>query len=372
MKATVLSENIKKTLSLAEKALGRSSHLPILETFLLRAEKNRIEVSSTNLEIGVVASFPAKITTEGQVAVAARPLLNFINQLSDLKLELSFAGKTLELTTDSYKATLQTFSADEFPLIPEVKAKEVWQLESALLAAALGQVIVAASASELRPELSSVYLVGEKGDGLKLVATDIFRLAEKTIQTKELLSAPEAKLSCLVPLRTAHEVLRIAKEKLEPVTVQVEPNQIQFSWQDVRLVSRLLEGEFPEYSSVVPHDFKTEVLLNHAKFLEALKVSGVFSSRLNDVKFQVQPKTKKFILGASDSLTGENQAIVLPEAISAMEFEASFNYRYILEALAVFNAKNKVRLRLSGADKPLFLQQEGDNSCFYILMPLRV
>ena len=372
MKATVLSENLKKILSLAEKALGKSSHLPILETFLLRTNKNRIEVSSTNLEIGIVASFPAKIEKEGQVSVSARPFLNFINQLSDLKLNLEFSGKTFELITDSYKATLPAYPADEFPLIPEVKTKISFQLESSLFAAALNQVLVAASLSELRPELSSVYLIAEKGEGLKLAATDTFRLAEKTVPAKELLSSPGEKQSCLIPLRTAQEVLRIAKEKLEPVTVQLEPNQIQFNWQEVRLVSRLLEGEFPEYSSVIPREFKTKITVNHSKLWEALKVSGVFSSRLNDVKFQIFPNKKRIILGASDSQTGENQATLLPEEISGEEIEASFNYRYLLEALGVFNPKSKVQLNFTGSDKPLFLQQENDNSCFYILMPLRV
>lgn len=372
MKLTALIQNVKKALMITERVLGKNVHLPILETFLLKTNINKVEVSSTNLEIGTVTTFPAKVEQKGIVAVPARPLLNFLQQINDLKVQLISEGKVLRLVTDSYSATLQTFDPDEFPLIPEVKEKQGLELESALFARAMEQVIIASSVSDLRPEFNSVFLYFEPKENFKLVATDTYRLAEKRIALSDLIAASEIKQSCLIPLKTAQEVMRIAKEQPESVSIFLDPNQILFSWKETRLVSRLLEGEFPEYGSVVPQEFCTTVILRQNKFLEALKVSGVFSSRLNDVRFTVRPSEKKFILHASDSMIGENQAIVPIEAIEGTDIEISFNYRYLLDVLAVLDSKNKIVLRFSDIDRPVLLQQEADDSYFYILMPLRV
>ena len=372
MEFVALVENMKKAFSYAERALGKSSHLPILGSFLVTVEKNRVTVQATNLEIGITTSFAAKTESEGTIAIPSKPLLAFLGQINDAKITCVLDEKSMRMQTDSYKAQFQGQGADDFPIIPKVSAANGFQTESAFFGHVFEQVVSSASVSDLRPELSSIFMNFQPGDGMICAATDTFRLAEKTIPLSELRTKIDAPLSCLVPLRTSQEVIRIAKEKLEPVEILIDENQIAFQWKETSMVSRLLEGEFPEYKAVIPKSFSTEASVSRARLLEAIKVTGVFSSRLNDVKLKVTPKTKGVLLSAADASIGENEAQVQAESASGDEIDAVFNYRYLIDGITSLDAKDALDIGFGGSDKPMLMRTHGDASYLYILMPLRI
>ncbi len=373
MKLTILVENLKKVLMIAEKALARSSTMPILNSFLLKADssKNKLIISATNLEIGIETSISAKIEKEGEIVVPSKNFLSFFYQLSDPKAEIQSEGKILKIKTDYYQANFQSYDINEFPIIPEIKTKKFLKIESNLLAQGFEQAIISAGISDLRPELNGIFLSFSK-QGLKFAATDVFRLSEKTIPLAEIQTNFEENISCLIPLKTAQEISRIAKDKLELVEVYIEENQIGFKWEDTKFISRLLEGEFPEYSSIIPQSFRTKGVVSYNKLFESLKISGVFSSRLNDVKLKFIPKEKKLVLKSADSTIGENEAVVNFESAEGEEIEATFNYRYLLDGVSVLEPKDKVFIALADIDKPIYLKSLSDQSYFYILMPLRI
>ena len=372
MEFVALVENMKKAFSYAERALGKSSHLPILSSFLVTAEKNKVTVQATNLEIGITTSFAAKTESEGSITIPAKPLLAFLGQINDAKITCTLDGKTMRMHTDSYKAQFQGQGVDDFPIIPKISAPNGFQAESAFFSRVLEQVVPSASVSDLRPELSSVFVRFEPGDGMICAATDTFRLAEKTIPLSELRTKIDHTLSCLIPLRTAQEAIRIAKEKLEPVEILIDESQIAFVWKETSMVSRLLEGEFPEYKAVIPKTFMTEASVSRQRFMEAIKVTGVFSSRLNDVKLKIVPKTKEVLLSAADASIGENEAHVQADAVSGDEIDAVFNYRYLIDGIASLDAKDALDIGFGGQDKPMLMRSHGDSSYLYILMPLRI
>lgn len=167
-------------------------------------------------------------------------------------------------------------------------------------------------------------------------------------------------------------MIRIAKEKLEPVEILIEENQIAFQWKETSMVSRLLEGEFPEYKAVIPRTFATEASVSRQRLAEAIKVTGVFSSRLNDVKLKIVPKTKEIVLSAADASVGENEARVQADAVSGDEMDAVFNYRYLIDGIASLDPKDSLDIGFGGADRPMLMRAHGDPSCLYILMPLRI
>jgi len=372
MKFTALVEHIKKALFFAERALGKSSHLPILGTFLVHAEKNKVTISATNLEIGITTSISAKVDTEGKIAVPAHAFTAFVNQLNDVKAIFETDKKSLKANTDSYHASFQGFDAEDFPLIPKVSDSQRVELESVYFAHALEQVITAASVSDLRPELVSACMFIDPDGDIKIASTDTFRLAEKTIPRSEIkLNITEPK-TCLIPLRTAQEVMRVAKEKLEPIEIAIDANQVLFRWKETEMVSRLLEGEFPDYQAVIPKQFQSEATISYARFLEALKVTGIFSSRLNDVKIRIDPTAKAVILRAADSSVGENEARVPVEDVKGNDLEVVFNFKFLLDGTNAFDAKDKLYIGFSDADKPALIKPYGDASYFYILMPLRM
>ncbi|MEW5805438.1 MAG: DNA polymerase III subunit beta [Patescibacteria group bacterium] len=372
MRFTALLENIKKAFLIAEKGLGKSNNLPVLSSFLIEVNKSEINISSTNLELGIKTSFSGKVEKEGKIVVAARPLIAFLSQLNEPKIEVISDEKKLKISTESYQAEFQSYETEEFPIIPEVKDNKILKMESPLLAAALEQVIIASSRSDFRPELASLFLFLDQSLGLKLTATDTFRLAEKTLNFEDFQPLTKNDFKCLIPLKTAEEIIRIAKEKLEPVEISVDPNQIQFSWKETKLVSRLLEGEFPDYDSVVPKSFEAQAIVSYGKLLESLKITGIFASKLNDVKLNLDIKAKKISLSASDSFIGQNQGKIELDSAKGQDREIIFNYRYLLDSLAVLDPKDKIFIGFTTAEKPALIRQENDSSYFYILMPLRI
>lgn len=372
MQFTTLLENIKKSLFFASMALGRTVNLPILNSFLIQATKNNVKVSSTNLEIGIVSSFSAKVEKEGRAVVPAKTLINFLSQVNETKLDFVLDDKKMRLKTGEYQAEFSSLDPEEFPIIPEVKDKKVLRIESGLLARSLEQVLIAASRNDFRPELSSVYLVFNQGLGLKLVSTDTFRLAEKTIPDNEFQALTKDKTACLIPLRTAEEAMKIAKEKLEPCEISIEPNQILFEWKETSLVSRLLEGEFPDYDAVVPKEFESQLTVSQGKFLEALRATGVFASKLNDVKVNLLVKEKKLALLAQDSFIGQNLAKIELDFVKGENKEVVFNYRYLLDGLQAATEKEKIFIGFASQERPALIRSESDSSYFYILMPLRL
>ena len=382
MQFTTLLENIKKSLFFASMALPKAANLPILNSFLIQATKNKVEISSTNLEIGIVSSFSAKVEKEGKAVVPAKTLINFLSQVNETKLDFVLDNKKMRLKTGEYQAEFSSLDPEEFPIIPEVSVKsgsasggkdpKVLRIESSLLARSLEQVIIAASRNDFRLELSSVYLLFNQGLGLKLVSTDTFRLAEKTIPDSEFQALTKDKTACLIPLRTAEEVMRIAKEKLEPCEISIEPNQILFEWKETSLVSRLLEGEFPDYDTVVPKEFESQLTVSQGKFLEALRATGVFASKLNDVKVNLLVKEKKLALLAQDSFIGQNLAKIELDSVKGENKEIVFNYRYLLDGLQAATDKEKVFIGFASQERPVLIRSESDSSYFYILMPLRL
>lgn len=371
MKFTALLENIKKNLFFSERALGKSLNLPILSSFLIEAFKNEVRVSATNLEVGVKSSFPAKIEKEGKMVIPAKALIAFLSQINEVKIDFTTDDKKLKLKTENYEAEFQGLDPEEFPIIPEVKDKKVFKIESSFFAKALEQVIVASSRSDFRPELASIFLSFLPIRGLKLAATDTFRLSEKTIGLDDFQPLTKEGFSCLLPLKTAEELIKILKEKLEPVEISLDQNQVEFSWKETTLVSRLLEGEFPDYDQIIPRDFESQGLVFHQKLIEALKISGIFASKLNDVKLNFSVKNKKIFLNSSDNFSGKNQSKIDLESAKGNDLEIVFNYRFLLDGLSVIDQKDRLFLGLI-PEKPALIKNQSDPSFIYILMPLRL
>jgi DNA polymerase-3 subunit beta len=370
MKFLTLVDNFHGALALAERATGKSPHLPILGHFLIESDKNRVQVSATNLELGVVTSFSAKIESPGKVTVPARTLLNFLSQVGDEKVEVTGGEKVLTVSSSRHKANFQGLASEEFPLIPSVNDSSPIVFLGKALGAGLSQVLSSASTSDIRPELASVLLSYEPAESLKLVATDSARLAEKTILPSQFQTERKGKTSILIPLRTAQEVARISQEKNGDVRVFSDQAQIEFRWEDTRLVSRILEGEFPNYTSVVPTEFVAEGVFPRKKLLEAIRVSGVFATKLNDVKVTADPETKSFSFRAQEVSLGENETKVEGFEVRGRPHEVSFNWRYLIDGLENIEEENAV-LRLGESIAPSLIKPEKDSTYFYIVMPIK-
>lgn len=209
-------------------------------------------------------------------------------------------------------------------------------------------------------------LVALSGDDLRLAATDGFRLAEKAVSGFK--RSSEADVSAIVPLRTANETLKIFNN-VETVEVFFDQNQVLVRGDGERLVSRLIDGRFPDYKAVIPKETKTEVVADRQELINAVKLASTFSGKSNDITIRIGENKKFLEVYSADAAIGENSYKV-PVKVMGEKFSIIFNWRYILDGLRVQKTQNVV-LGHNSSDKPMVIRGDGDQTIVYVVMPIR-
>jgi len=378
MKFTTLVDNFKKAVNLAEKITGKNLTLPILSNILLKTNKNKLHLLATDLEIGIELIITGKVENEGKFIIPAKTFSIFLNNLSEEKILLEEIKGALSVKSGNYNTTFQGINPEEFPIIPETKTEKYIEMEKRDFEEALEQVIPSVGYTSPKPELNGVLFKLENSGNkniLKLVGTDSFRLSEKIISSQKIKTNIKDDLEIIIPLRTAQEVLRIIQEEPEDgaTTVKISPesNQIQFLLKNVRLISRLINAEYPKYSSIIPSVFENQIILDKKELTEAVKIVGLFSGKINDVKFDFNPTKKQIIIEAEDPSLGKSRTSLLPADISGNQLKISFNYRFLLDGLNSIK-EDEVLIGLNKEINPGLIRGKSDSTFSYILMPIKV
>jgi DNA polymerase-3 subunit beta len=367
MKFIVIKDNFKKGLSLIDGVSGDNLNLPILKNILIETEGGKIKLTATDLEISISSFISGKIIETGKFTAPAGLLLNLINNIKDERLNIEVKSNKLEIKTDSYAAAIQGLPADDFPITPKIKKQsESLEIKSEVLRDALNQVLVSARFSDLRPELNSV-LFDFSPEGIKFAATDSFRLSEKTLNPNQMNSYNKNSFKILVPLKTIKELVRILGEG-EVIKIYNDENQILFKTEQFEFLSRLIEGSFPNYESIIPKKLSTELIISKDNLIDALRLVGIFGSKNNEVKIKLQENKKAVELISSDQALGENN-YVLSATVQGKFKEIIFNWRYIMDVLKVLKSE-EIILGLNDENEPAQIKPAGDPSYFYILKPI--
>ncbi len=374
MKFIALTENLKKAVNLAERITGKNLTLPILNNLLLETNKNKIHLSATDLELGIEITITGKTEKEGKFVLPAKTFSAFLNNLPEEKISLEKKDNTLSVFGGKYNSVFQGMNPEDFPIIPEIKTEKFIELEKNDLEEALEQIIPSISYSSLKPELNGVLLKLENGI-LKIVGTDSFRLAEKTIFNDKFKTNIKEDLEIIIPLRSSQELLRIIQEQIEEdstkIKINPEINQVQFSTENIRLISRLINAEYPKYASIIPKNFEINIIFDKKDLLEAVKVVGLFSGKINDIHFNISPDKKEVVIEAQDISLGKSHATINPLEIKGKNLEINFNYRFILDSLNSIR-EEMVIINLNNELNPGLVKGKNDNSFIYILMPIKV
>jgi len=366
MKLIVLKNNFREGLSIVEKAATENTNLPILKNVLIKTFNNKIQLSATNLELAVTDFVSGKIIEEGSITVPLATLLNITNNINNEKINLEVENNTLIFKTDNYEAVIQGLPEEEFPIIPKLEnTKNYIQLESDIIKEGLLKVINAVQMSEIRPEISGV-LFDYQMTNLKLAGTDSFRLAEKTINESQFKSTFNKGFKVIIPLKTAQELLKVLNK--ESVTIFTDPNQILFKNNDLEVISRLIDGGYPDYDQIVPKAIETEITLELEHLVNAVKLVSAFSGKVNDIKLSVQNNKKCIEVYSANQYLGENKYLI-PAKIKGPSVDVSFNWRYLMDGLKNFNSK-EIFFGMNGDRRPAVLKTLNDSSYFYIVMPI--
>lgn len=364
MKVICVKNNLKEAVSLVERITGKNLTLPILSSLLISAKNNTLKLTSTNLELGIEIIIPAKIEEEGDVAVPADILNNFLSNFSiNENIKLNLLNNNLIISTNNTSTLIKSYPVSDFPSLPVIKEEKSFSLPINDFITALRSVYYAASLSVIKPEISSIYIYSSNKDNLIFVATDSFRLAEKTLQYKFDNFTP-----LLIPYKNIIEIIRVFEDKEGDIKITYDKNQAVFTIEKIRLISRTLEGVFPDYKQIIPTKFTTTVIINKQELIDILRAASVFTGRLNQVDFNTHSKEKILDIKTSNQDLGEYNTSIKSD-IEGEDMSASFNYKYIFDCLSHVPS-NKVVLKFSGENKPMVIKGDGDNSFQYLVMPM--
>jgi DNA polymerase-3 subunit beta len=380
MKFSCTQENLNQGLSVVSHIASRNVNLPILGNVLVKCDDKVMRFMSTNLEIAVSCTVRGKIEDQGEFTVPSKLFADYVSLLPKERVDVHQEGNVMVVACGSYQTKLNGIPASEFPLIPSVEGKQKFSVKIGDLRRAIGQVLFAVAPNESRPEISGVlfkFLPAGGGTELVLAATDSYRLAERTVPVTASGNAPKEPVSVIVPARTVAELMRIlgvfrdAAGGADSVDIDLGENQVLFVLDNVELISRTIEGKYPDYRQLIPDRFDTEAVIAKDDLARAVKTASLFSrTGLNDVHVSFSPDGK-VALKSLNSQTGEH-AVELDGTIKGKENAVTVNFKYFLDgvnniegddvAVQLIDGMSPCLLRAAGKDKSDYL---------YIVMPIR-
>jgi len=332
-----------------------------------------VQIVATNLEIAIKTQLRAKVETSGSFTVPAKTLIDYIRLLSNDQVHVSIDGSEMIVKCGNSSTKIKGSPADEYPPVPDVDEAHAYVIEADVLRNALGHAVVAVAKNEIRPELSGVYagFFTERHEGLVLAATDSYRLAEKKISVKQGTDV----VQCIIPAKTIYEIARlVATSKDEEgskhdVRLWVSTNQIAVRYDSFEMTSRLIDGTYPDYSQIIPNDFKTRAVCPVDVMVNKIKAASLFATTgVNAVSFDLNVSGNSIGVSSTSTQTGEHSSEI-DAMVSGEENSILLNHRYVLDGLA--HMSGDVEFCINGGDTPCLFHEVGNKDYLYIVMPIR-
>jgi DNA polymerase III subunit beta len=364
-----MQENLARGLSVVSRAVSSRSTLPVLANVLLKTEDAGLKLTATNLEIGITYWVPGKIDEDGATTVPAKLLTDLVNSLppgDKVELEVT-AGDTLHVKAGRFQTHIKGIDADEFPAIQTAGERPTTRIAQNVLRRALAETAFAAASDEARPILTGV-LARFEGDLLTLAAADNYRIAVKTVPILD--AVPET--SVVIPARALNELARVLADVDDPVEVVLAAgrNQVLFHLDGIDLVSRLIDGQFPNYQQVMPQAHATRAVLDREELLRAVRPAALIAHEsANIVKLQIGGDGDGGITVSANAEVGDHVGQV-EAAVEGDDTTIAFNARYLADVLTNVAAE-QFALELNGPLSPGVFKPIGDDQYVHVVMPVR-
>ncbi len=365
MKAILLKENFQKAVIQANKIISQKPQLPILSTILLEAKKTEIIINATNLELSLIIQIPGKIEEEGKICLPAKTLQEIVYSLPPENITITQKQDLFNLICGKNKISINAIKPDEYPTLPQPSQNsKKWQIKTTDWQKLCQQVVFSASTDETRPVLTGIKIISDENK-LLAVATDGYRLSQKKLKGKY-----ELKGEIIIPAKALSELSRIIhEEEIIIIDVDKKQNQVIFQCGQSKLISRLLEGEFPEFSKIIPSATLIEAVVDREGFNQALKIASVFAREsANIIKLKIEKSKCK--ISANAPQVGQNET-ELDVQFKGEELEIAFNYRFVQDFLNSIE-EDQIVMKFNGPLSPVIFQPVKDDSYLHIIMPVRL
>jgi DNA polymerase III subunit beta len=373
MKISVLQENLQKALTAAARAVDNRPTLPVLANVMLVTEDSRLRVSATNLEMSITTWIGAKIHEPGAITLPAKTLTELVNNLSPERVDMTLDSATLTVNVrcGATNSNIRGIDAAEFPMVPQSEDPDL-SVPTKTLKEMIRHTEFAAAKDESRPILTGIYTELE-GNTLTMAAADGYRLAVRTAQIETTL---ENKLSMVIPARTLNEVARLLGDDQENVYISLPGDRdlVMFQTEHTEISSQLLEGRFPDFSSIIPKSYSTSTTIETSDLLRAAKRAEIFArDNANSARIAIAPPDapggagEMTVIGRSAE-RGDNEGM-LQASIEGEELEIAFNIRYLIDVLSTIQ-EDRVIFESNGAGQPGVVRPEGRDDFVHVIMPM--
>jgi DNA polymerase III subunit beta len=362
VKIKLNKKDLISALQIVQNIITPKATLPILSNILIETYNNKLRLISTDLDIGITCLLPVEISEQGAITLPARRFIEIIKELSDEEIILTTKkNNTTIIETKKCQFKLLSLPKEEFPKLPELKDKEVLKLQQGQLKKMINLTSFAVSNDESRYVLNGI-LFKILENKLTLVATDGRRLA---VVTEEIESKINKEISVVIPLKTILELNRDLQEEGE-VSVVISNNQVLFDLGRIVIISRLIEGEFPDYKQVIPAVIPDKLKVNREEFLAALKRAALLiTPDYQAVKFEIS-KNKLFISKSTPDV-GESWEELNAQYLGK-DLVVGFNPHYLADVLKNLSDLD-VEIEIAESEKPAALRSGG---YVYIVLPMRL
>ncbi len=357
---------------------SRPTH-PVLANVLLTASSQTQQVSLTafDLSLGIRTSFTARVETGGEITLPAKLLNDIISRLPEGEITLDDEAETTSpaplhatITSTSGCYQVRGMGVEEFPELPVVEQGEALYLPAEALIEGLRSSLFATSTDETKQVLTGLHLtIGQ--DILEFAATDGHRLAVVQTANQEA-GSREEKIEVTLPAKALRELERMVgmRQSTEPLALHFDQGQVVFEWADQRLSSRTLEGQYPAYRQLIPHQFERQVTIERRQLLSALERIAVLAEQKNIVKFNIDSVNQELALSVEAQDVGSGREL-LSAQISGDSIEIAFNVKYLMEGIKVIST-SEIQMQLNTALSPVILTPLGSLKMTYLIMPVQI
>lgn len=349
-------------LSTAGRAVGGRAGAVALSGLHLQLSGDQLRVTGSDLDLTITQEVTVGGNTDGVVVVPSKLIADIVRALGPGAVDLVVDGDEAQITAGRSEFSLRTIPADDFPRLGQPTATEV-TLSASDLNDALKQVVKAASSDDSRPILTGVLLAPE-GEGLRLVSTDSYRLAVRDLPGTAVLESDQ---SVLVPSRALSELTRVLGEN-DTVALRLGERDAGFEVGGTQVVTRLIEGDFPNYRGLIPDSYPNKLTVNRAELLDAVRRVRLMAQEATPIRLNMSESGLELVAVTQD--VGQAQE-ALDATYDGADLTVAFNPDYLIDGIEVTPGE-EVTLQTVDALKPAVMRSADSDDFLYLLMPVRV
>lgn len=364
MKFTCEKSILQEGISTVQKAVTGKSTMPVLNGILIKAHNNEIILTGSDIDLSIETKINAQIIEEGSIVIDARLFGEIIRKLpNDIIHVNTIDNNSIEILCQKSRFTLIHMHAEDFPLLPNINENMIFSIPEKILKNMIKGTIFATAQDETRPILTGVlFEINDKK--LNLIALDGYRLAVRSeyLNTENVISA-------VIPGKTLSEVSKILEDDEKKVNITFTPNHILFNLGETKIISRLLEGEFIKYNSIIPEEFNLKLIAKRADLLHCIERASLMAKDSNTNLIKLSMEDENIIITSNSQLgmVREEMNIIL----QGQSLQIAFNSKYLIDVLKIME-EDEIVMEFSSSVSPCVIKNKDINNCTYLVLPVRV